>query len=157
MSKRLKVLRNVTLLLLLGGGLAGVGFYLKLFGRTPAARRSPPGKSAKASGRPARKVVSARAPGKEKAEKRKEEVPAAARRDTPQEVVEEAFKVYFNGEVRLKRVSLEKGVLTLEGAVTKYRQIQDAREVAVTALEEAGYGSIPEGKIVNLMRKPRKE
>src|SRR5262245_56022806 len=113
MSKRLKVLRNVTLLLLLGGGLATVGFYLKLFGRTPAAKRSPPGKSAKAAGRPARKVVSASAPGK-KAEQRKDEVPAAARRDTPQEVVEEAFKVYFNGEVRLKRVTLEKGVLTLE-------------------------------------------
>jgi hypothetical protein len=50
-------------------------------------------------------------------------------------------------------VSFEKGVLTLEGVVTKYRQIQDVREAAVQALEEAGFGPIPRDRVINRLRK----
>jgi hypothetical protein len=76
---------------------------------------------------------------------------------TPLEVVQDAIKLQFGDEVRITRVSLDNGVLTLEGAITTYRQIQDAREVAVSALEDAGFGPISLDKVRNLLRKPPKE
>jgi hypothetical protein len=71
----------------------------------------------------------------------------------PEAVVAEALKVSFGAEITLTEVTLSDGALTLAGTVSKHRQIQDAREVAVKALNEAGYGPVVEDKIVNLLRK----
>jgi hypothetical protein len=81
----------------------------------------------------------------------------SAKPPSPQEVVEDAFRFHFGSDVQLTKVTVVNGVLTLEGTVAKYRQIQDAREVAVTALNDAGFGPILEDRVVNHLRRVVKE
>jgi hypothetical protein len=165
MSKRRRLLRNLVVVLMLFGLSAG-GVYAVLAHWNNSTKRL--GATAKAGeGKRSSKPGQVRVKDKNKsknvppsvAQKKPEKIkePVATPPATPLQVVEGAIKIHFGDEVRVTKVTLDKGVLTLEGAITKNRQIQDAREVAVSALEEAGFGPIAEDKVINLMRRPVKE
>ncbi len=166
MSKRSKLLRNAAIVVLLFAVSAG-GVYSVLahWGRStarlgPAARAEEKKRSSKAGQVRVKKTDNSKrsqpaATEKTRGHLKKSSPPTPPA--TPQQVVEDAIKVYFGDEVRITKVSLDQGVLTLEGVVTKYRQIQDAREVAVSALDEAGFGPFQQDKVKNLLRKQGKE
>ena len=161
MPSRKRVFQMAAATLVLVGGIAAAAIYLR-----PAPEKKPPArKPAPQARRPAKPTTNVQrekpatpvTANKEKRPSTVEKPPDAPTKRSPREVVEAACQLYFRGEVRLTAVSLDKGVLTLQGTITKRRQTQDAREVAVKALEEAGFGPIPPDKVVNLLRKPTKD
>jgi hypothetical protein len=64
------------------------------------------------------------------------------RRLVPLEIVREAFEKRFGKRVVVTIVRLEDGNLTLEGELLRWEDLRPAREVAVQALETAGFGPI---------------
>jgi hypothetical protein len=161
MPSRKRVFQMATAALVLAGGLAAAAIYFRpSTQKPPAARKPAPQANRRPPARtPAKKDSAAirTTVSKDKQPGAADQRPGPSKQSSPREVVEAACRLYFGPEVRLTAVSLDKGALTLEGTITKHRQMQDAREVAVKALEEAGFGPIPSDKVINLLRKPPKE
>jgi hypothetical protein len=75
------------------------------------------------------------------------------RRLGPLEIVREAFEKRFGKRVGVTNVRLEDGNLTLEGELLRWEDLRPAREVAVQALETAGFGPIRSWD--NHLKKPK--
>jgi hypothetical protein len=79
--------------------------------------------------------------------------PSIRRPLVPLEVVREAFEKRFAKKVVVTTVRVENGNLTLEGALLHWEDLRPAREVAVQALETAGFGPIRSWD--NHLKKPK--
>jgi hypothetical protein len=112
----------------------GVGVYV-VFGRgvTPTAK-NPKGNAA-ASIAPKGSPQSSKS-----ASATTESNPARSR--TPLDTVRQAVQRRFDKRVVVTNVLVEQGNLTLEGNLQRWEDLRPAREVAVKALEEGGFGPI---------------
>jgi hypothetical protein len=72
---------------------------------------------------------------------------------TPLDVVRNAMERRFDKKVVVTAVRIEDGNLILEGEVHQWQDLRPAREVAVQALEAAGFGPIRNWE--NHLRKPK--